>query len=62
MRKYTAVVAVGGELKRIPFKTDGNPVEYLWSRYGMSSYIERIEGLEEEGPVEPVVGKSAEIK
>lgn len=46
MRSYIGHVLIDNEIKKIPFKTDGNPVEYLWGKFGMAVYIERIEGVE----------------
>ena len=48
-RDYVGHVLIDNEIKRVPFKTDGNPVKYLWGRFGMSAYIERIEGVEDAG-------------
>lgn len=47
MKKYEANIEVNNELQLIEFETDLNPVEYLWQRYGMSSYIEFVNELKE---------------
>lgn len=47
MKKYEANIEIGNELQLIEFETDLKPVEYLWQRYGMSSYIEFVNELEE---------------
>ena len=49
MRSYIGYVLIDNEIKEIPFETDGNPVKYLWGRFGMSAHIERIEGVEDAG-------------
>lgn len=46
MRSYIGHVFIDNEIKEIPFETDGNPVKYLWGKFGMAVYIERIEGVE----------------
>lgn len=46
MRSYIGHVLINNEIKEIPFETDGNPVKYLWGKFGMAVYIERIEGVE----------------
>lgn len=47
MKKYEANIEINNELQLIEFETDLKPVEYLWQRYGMSSYIEFVNELEE---------------
>lgn len=47
MKKYEANIEIDNELQLIEFETDLKPVEYLWQRYGMSSYIEFVNELEE---------------
>lgn len=46
IRDYVGHVLVDNEIKKIPFKTDDSPVKYLWGRFGMAIYIEKIEGVE----------------
>lgn len=45
--KYEANIEINNELQLIEFETDLKPIEYLWQRYGMSSYIEFVNKLEE---------------
>ena len=47
MKKYEANIEIDNELQLIEFETDLKPIEYLWQRYGMSSYIEFVNELEE---------------
>lgn len=47
MKKYEANIEINNELQLIEFETDLKPIEYLWQRYGMSSYIEFVNELEE---------------
>ena len=56
MKNYEANIEINNELQLIEFETDLNPIEYLWQRYGMSSYIEFVNELEEskEEPKEEV--------
>ena len=48
MMTYEARIAMSGELETYRFKTDGNPVEFLWERFGMSSYIESLKEIKDE--------------
>ena len=43
MTKYTAYLVLANERISVTFETDKNPVEYLWERYGMDTYIESVE-------------------
>lgn len=45
--KYEANIEINNELQLIEFETDLKPIEYLWQRYGMSSYIEFVNRLDE---------------
>ena len=47
MKTYEANVEISGELQKYIFKTDGKPVEFLWQRFGMSSYIESLKEIKE---------------
>lgn len=49
MTNYTAYIILNNERKKIEFSTDENPVEHLWTKYGMDTYIESFEGIKEEG-------------
>ena len=44
--KYLAKIEIDNELQEIKFETDEKPVDYLWARYGMTTYIESVERLE----------------
>ena len=52
MKKYEANIEIDNELQLIEFETDLKPIEYLWQRYGMSSYIEFVNELEESEELE----------
>lgn len=43
MTKYIAYLVLSNERTAVEFETDKNPVEYLWERYGMDTYIESVE-------------------
>ncbi|MGX6979046.1 hypothetical protein ACWN8V_07285 [Vagococcus elongatus] len=43
MKEYKARIMIENELKTITYETSENPIEYLWGRYGMDSYIDYIE-------------------
>ena len=47
-KKYIASIEVNNNLEVVTFETDGNPIEYIWGRYGMSSYIARLEEIKPE--------------
>lgn len=47
MIKYRAVIFLDGELQTIEYETSGNSIEYLWSRYGMDTFIESLDILED---------------
>lgn len=53
-KKYLAHLIVSGGLEEVEFVTDGDPIEHLWQRYGMSSYIDDLEEVGHEGEVEIV--------
>lgn len=59
MREYTGHVLIDGKIQRVPFKTAGNPVEYLWTKFGMSAYIQKIDGV---GVAEEEADKETEVK
>ena len=50
MRSYIAHLDLAGELTEVKFETDILPVEWLWQRYGMSTFIADLteEGAQEE--------------
>ena len=43
MKKYTANLILDNELTKVEFQTEGNPIEFLWTRYGMDTYIESVQ-------------------
>ena len=49
MTNYTAYIILNNERTKIEFSTDENPVEHLWTKYGMDTYIESFEVIKEEG-------------
>lgn len=49
MTNYTAFIILNTERTKVEFSTDGNPIEYLWTKYGMDTYIECFEEIKEEG-------------
>lgn len=50
--KYEASIQINNKLTKINFelKNDENPIEYLWGRYGMDTYIEYLKEIEENLP------------
>ena len=46
MIKYTAELVIQNESNIINFETDINPIEYLWARYGMDTYIATLEEID----------------
>lgn len=40
--KYTAYIVLDGIYQPYEFDTDGNPIEYLWTRFGMDTYIDKL--------------------
>lgn len=45
MKKYRASIEIDNKLEKVEFETKENPVEYIWQRYGMDSFIESVEEL-----------------
>ena len=43
MKNYIAYLILDNVRTKIEFSTDIRPVEYLWQRYGMSTFIESLE-------------------
>lgn len=48
MIKYIAYLVLANERTAVEYETDKNPVEYLWERYGMDTYIESVEEVGEQ--------------
>lgn len=42
-KNYIAQIRQDGSLETIRYKTDEDPIRYLWDRYGMSTYIDSVE-------------------
>lgn len=53
IKKYSAVISLEGKPKKVEFETDKLPVEWLWTQYGMTTYISSV--------VEIVDGENREI-
>ena len=53
-KNYVAKIRQDGSLETISYKTDENPIRYIWNRYGMSTYIDSVE--------EEVITESIEIE
>lgn len=57
MRQYRAFLVLDSTYQEFKFETDGNAIEYLWTRFGMDTYIDRLEEIvgepEPEEPEEP---------
>lgn len=43
MKHYIAYLILNNVRTKIEFSADINPIEYLWQRYGMSTFIESLE-------------------
>lgn len=43
MNRYIAEVEIDGKLEEVEFITNGNPLDYLWQRYGLSTYIASVQ-------------------
>ena len=52
IKKYTGTVRIDNKLEHYEFKTDGDPVEHLWERYGMSTYIADLEEVTPKAEIE----------
>lgn len=48
MKKYIAKLILDNELTKVEFETKDNPIEYLWTRYGMDIYIDSVHEVKEE--------------
>lgn len=54
MKKYIAYLVLNNVNQPIEFETNENPVEYLWGRYGMDTFIESVEEIVENQVAEEV--------
>lgn len=43
MKKYKAYLVLDNIYQSVDFETDLNPIEFLWTRYGMDTYIDSLE-------------------
>lgn len=48
MRQYRAFLVLNNEYQEFKFETDGNAIEYLWTRFGMDTYIDKLEEIVDE--------------
>ena len=55
MKKYIGNLVLDNELIKVEFETKDNPIEYLWTRYGMDTYIESINEVKEGAALEEEV-------
>ena len=55
MKKYIATLVLDNELTKVEFEIKDNPIEYLWTRYGMDTYIESVHEVKEEVTIEEEV-------
>lgn len=61
MKKYVAYIILDNTYQPFVFETDGNAIEYLWTRFGMDTYIDKLEEiLGEPEPEEPVTAEGEE--
>lgn len=52
MKDYKASIMIDNKLEKVEFETEDNPVEFLWTRYGMDTFIEYIIEKKEEKDIE----------
>lgn len=52
MKKYRAYLVLDNVYQSVDFETDLNPIEFLWTRYGMDTYIDSLEEILDEEEVE----------
>lgn len=45
MKKYKAYLVLDNVYQSVDFETDLNPIEFLWTRYGMDTYIDSLEEI-----------------
>lgn len=55
MKKYIAKIVLDNELTKVEFETKDKPIEYLWTRYGMDTYIESVQEVKVEVAIEEEV-------
>lgn len=52
MKKYKAYLVLDNVYQSVDFETDLNPIEFLWTRYGMDTYIDSLEEVSDEKEAE----------
>ncbi len=45
IKKYKAYLVLDNIYQSVDFETDLNPIEFLWTRYGMDTYIDSLEEI-----------------
>lgn len=45
IKKYKAYLVLDNVYQSVAFETDLNPIEFLWTRYGMDTYIDALEEI-----------------
>lgn len=50
-KQYVAYIVTDNERTMVEFSTLIRPVEWLWQRYGMSTYIESVQEVVHEGTI-----------
>ena len=60
--KYIAELELENVLETVEFETDGSPVEYLWQRYGMDTYIKEVNAVNEPDQGEEQEDEETKIK
>lgn len=45
IKKYKAYLVLDNTYQSVDFETDLNPIEFLWTRYGMDTYIDSLEEI-----------------
>ena len=51
-KEYVAYLVIDNERVRVEFSTSIRPVEWLWQRYGMSTFIESVQEAVHEGVIQ----------
>ena len=50
-KEYVAYLVIDNERTKVEFSTSIRPVEWLWQRYGMSTFIESVQEAVHEGAI-----------
>lgn len=48
MKSYIAYLVLSNEYTEFKFETDDNPIEFLWTRFGMDTYIDSLQDITEQ--------------